>query len=468
MLDNKSVFALSNNMFFENNVEVFIPELWANESLAILVENMVAGNLVYRDFENVLQKYGDVVNVSRPGELEAKRKTNADPVVIQDATATNVQVPLNQHIHVSILIKDGEESKSFKNLVDEFLRPQVIGIARFIDKMVLGQWVQFLNNNAGQLNGLTGSNARQYLLGLRQTFNQNKAPLAGRNMVLNPVTETSLLNTDLFTQAQIVGDFGQALRDATLGRKLGWDFWMDQNMASVAATNTTYSGTVNNSGGYAAGTTTMTVATFANALANGTWFTVVGDGVPHQITASVGGSTPTSITFTPALSNAVANSAAISAYVPGAINYYGGYPRGYAKELTINGFTVAPQIGQLVSFTLNPVGQSVYSIIDTNGLVGITLDRPLDVGVNNGDPVNIGPAGNYNFAFHRNAIALVTRPLALPMLNTGARAAIANFNNLAMRICITYSGEKQGHLVTVDMLAGIAVLDTRLGGVLLG
>jgi hypothetical protein len=37
-----------------------------------------------------------------------------------------------------------------------------------------------------------------------------------------------------------------------------------------------------------------------------------------------------------------------------------------------------------------------------------------------------------------------------------------------MRVVITYQGLNQGHLVTCDMLAGIAVLDTRLGGVLVG
>lgn len=41
-------------------------QLWANESLAILEENMVAGMLVHRDFENVISKYGDIVHTRRP------------------------------------------------------------------------------------------------------------------------------------------------------------------------------------------------------------------------------------------------------------------------------------------------------------------------------------------------------------------------------------------------------------------
>lgn len=51
---------------YANTVDPFIPEWWANESLAILEEQMVIGNLVHRDFEEVVANVGDVVNTRRP------------------------------------------------------------------------------------------------------------------------------------------------------------------------------------------------------------------------------------------------------------------------------------------------------------------------------------------------------------------------------------------------------------------
>lgn len=450
----------------DNSVDVFIPEMWANESISILVENMVGGNLVYRDFENVLARYGDVVNVPKPAELVAQRKTNSDNVTVQDVSADTVQVPLNQHIHTSFLIRDGEESKAFKSLVDEYLRPAVIAQARFIDQVVLGQYAQFLANQAGTLNGMTTSNAKTYLLALRQVMNINRAPVNGRNLVLNPLSETTLLNLDIFTQAQQVGDQGQALQEATLGRKLGWDFWMDQNMAVVAVGNTLLSGAIN-SGNVTVGSTVLTT-TFTGALTVGQWITIAGDDTPHRVQAVTNtlGNT-TSITIeSPGLRSAVSTSAVIKGYVPGAVNFSAGYAAGYAKSIVVNTFTVAPQVGQIVSFGASGTAAK-YTIVAVSGLTGITLDRPLDAAIANTDAVNLGPAGNYNFAFHKNAIALVVRPLALPRQGTGAVAAVANWNNLSMRVVITYDGNKQGHLVTVDMLAGVAVLDVRLGGVLL-
>jgi len=41
--------------------------------------------------------------------------------------------------------------------------------------------------------------------------------------------ESKLLKTDLFTNADKVGDDGTALREASLGRKYGMDFYVDQN-----------------------------------------------------------------------------------------------------------------------------------------------------------------------------------------------------------------------------------------------
>ena len=51
------------------------------------------------------------------------------------------------------------------------------------------------------------------------------------------MSETALLKNELFIAAQQRGDFGTALESATLGRILGFDTYMDQNVNSVSATN---------------------------------------------------------------------------------------------------------------------------------------------------------------------------------------------------------------------------------------
>jgi len=96
------------------------------------------------------------------------------------------------------------------------------------------------------------------------------------------------------------------------------------------------------------------------------------------------------------------------------------------------------------------------------------LDRALESAISDTDAVNIGPAGSYNLAFHPNAIALVNRPLVQPRSGAGALSAVMDYNGVALRCTIQYQGSSQGHLVTLDTLFGVKVLDTGLGAVLLG
>lgn len=451
--------------FFDNTIDPFIPEHWANESLAILEENMIAANLIHRDFQPILASYGDTVHTRRPGEFEAKRKTNSDNVTIQDATSTDVEVKLNQHIHVSFMIKDGEQTLSFKDLVNTYMAPAMLAQARIIDQVILGQYPQFLVNSAGGLGTMTSSNAQDYILETRLLLNANKAYMDGRQLIWNPYDETTALKTQIFLTADKVGDGGYALREASLGRKLGFNHYMCQNMAYITSGNTSVTGEINNASGYNVGDTSLTVDGLSAAISNGTFFKIEGDSTPYQVVSTTGGSTPTVITIAaPGLRKAVVNNADLTIYTPGAVNLVAGYAANYAKEIVVDGFTVAPQTGQMVSFG---TAAHRYTIVGTPTTTSIMLDRPLEAAISNDDKVNLGPAGGYNLAFHRNAMTLVVRPLALPRAGAGALSAVVNMNGLSMRATITYNGEKQGHLITLDMLCGIKVLDTNLGAVLL-
>jgi len=451
----------------EGYPDAYVPELWANESIAILEENMVMGNLVYRDFENALAAYGDVVNTRKPGEFIAKRKTAADNVTVQTPTATSVPVVLNQHLHTSFIIKDGDQSKSFKDLVTEYLTPAMLSIARSIDQILSTQVFQFLPNAAGQLGAISGDTAEKFLLATRQVLNVNKAYVQDRNLVVGTVSETALLSDKTFTQAYSVGDQGGALREAALGRKFGFSIYMAQNTPySNAAVTDTVTGAINNAAGYPVGAKSFTVDGLSAAVANGSWITIGGDMTPLQVTGSTGGATPTALTTAQAIQNAVADNAVVTIWGVGAINAAGGYASGSVSDITYDIFTHDPQVGQGVTFGTD---STIYGVtaVDT-GAKTITLDRPLEATYADDTAINLLPAGSYNLAFHRNAVALVCRPLALPMQGTGARAGIANYNGIAMRVTFTYDGNKQGTLATIDCLLGVKVLDQKLGAVMLG
>ncbi len=450
---------------YQNDNDALVPELWANESLAILEENMVAANLVHRDFEPVFAKFGDVVHTRRPAEFVAKRKSTFDDVTVQDASVSDVQVRLDQHCHVSFMIRDGEETLSLQSLIPTHLRPAVLALSRIVDQVVLGQYPQFLANAYGTLDGLTNGNVKDRILGTRNLMNINKAYVEDRNLIWSPSSETVALSLDSFTNAQDVGDQGYAMKEAWLGRKFGFNNYMCQNMADIATGNTTVTGAVNLMAGYAAGTTSLVVDGFVGTLGVNQWVSIAGD--PQRIvssSATLGAAT--GIVIAPGLRQAVVNDAVITAYTPGQINNASGYAAGWTKPITVDTFSVAPKVGQLVTFGTT-TSEVKYTIVQAS-TTSILLDRALEAAVVDDDKVNIGPAGSYNLAFHKNAMTLVIRPLNPPQSGVGAKSATISHNGLTMRVTITYNGNSQGHLVTLDFLAGIKVLDTNLGAVLLG
>ena len=109
-------------------------------------------------------------------------------------------------------------------------------IARGVDRALLGRVHAYLGTPAsrvGKLGGLSPANAKDYVLDAREKLNVNKAPVDGRQLVMAPTRETAMLKTDLFLKANERGDGGTALENATLGRILGFDTYMCQNVNCV-------------------------------------------------------------------------------------------------------------------------------------------------------------------------------------------------------------------------------------------
>jgi hypothetical protein len=473
---------------FSNDFSELNPTLWANEAIIQLLPNMVIGNLISRDFDPLVSRFGDIVNAFVPSTFTMNRKGALnEAVVVQNATGSRVQVPLNQWPTVSFLIADGEENRDQLDLVDTLLTPAVIALATGIDRILAAQVMQYVkgSNVAGHAGGATASNIQQYMLEIRQQMNTNNVPLPGRTLLMTPTTETDALQVQNFTAAYAVGDDGSALREAALGRKYGFDIFMTQTQPQITGGQPTIgsSASVTCTLALAVGATT---AVFAGSgagvsganLAVGQWFIVAGDDTPQQITA-LSGLTVTS--FQPGIKHATAGAAAVTIIADGAVNNSAGYsgttlsPRviGYAKEILVDGFsaTYGPQIGQLVSFGTDTT--NVYCITQLNiygaGAYGITLDQPLVNSLADNAVVHLGPAASYNFAFLRNAFSLVNRPLAEPRVGLGAvsKTIMDPVNKISLRVTMTYDGVRQGTLVTLDTLMGVGVLSSAMGGVML-
>lgn len=451
---------------FDNDNDAWVPEMWANESLMILEESMVMSNLVHRDFEDEVRNFGDVVNTRRPAKFVSKRKVDSDEVTEQDAISANVQVPLDQHHYTSFIIKDGENSKSFQELVNVYLKPAIQAVGRGVDRSVVGQAHRFLSSGptkrVGGLNTMSSSNVRDRVVDAREQLNLLNVPEDDmRYLVVSPQTEGHMLKTDLFVK---VNESGQesALRRAEIGRLFGFGIYAANNVPA-ASTGDSASGTI--TGAQVVGATgSLACSIAAYEVVNGEWAVVAGNDQPTYITGSTSSTNTTAITLNEALKNATSAGAAVVVYKSCLVD--GAYAVGYSKEITIDGYVVAPTVGRMISFGTGGSRRD-YTIIEATG-GSILLDRPLEVALTDNQAAFPGPTGQMNMAFHRNALALVTRPLALPASSMGVSSAIGSYNGLSIRITMQYDSKKQGTRVTCDMLSGVALLDVNMAALVLG
>lgn len=439
-----------------NDISNFVPEIWAQRGLMEFEANLIAANLVHRDYSDEIKTHGEVVSIVNPGSFVAKRKGHED-VTVQNLSSTKVQVALNQWLHTSFVVKDDELAKSFTDLVATYLTPAMRSLAQTLDETILTQCYHF--PKVGKLNTTA---TKSLLIDAKTQLDSYSVPGEGRNLILTPSTENDLLNIDNFITADKVGDEGSAMREGSLGRKFGFQIFGSLNAPTIPlGGNDVVEVSVNNSAGYAAGSTSIVINDTAGDPTVGCWLTIEGDMQPQFVTAY--NDTTKAMTISPGLKYDVKNNAVVTIYTPAAINFKDGYDVDHYLPIAYDGLTEAPKKGQMLTLGVTTTTLKRYAAIGSPTTTSAVLDIPLVAAAADNAVLGVGPAGNYNFAFNRNAIALVSRPLPTPPAGTGAASFVATYNGLAMRVTITYNGVSQGMLVTCDLLFGVKPLNTNYG-----
>ena len=452
-----------------SGLQTYVPEVWAMESVAILKENMGVTNLVHRDFQNEVAKFGDLVHTRQPGQFKVKRRSDATVAanMPQQAVATDIQVPLNQWFNETFIIPEGAMSLSFKELVAIFLEPAVLSIARGVDRAVLGRAaVAFLGNDpqkrAGRLNNLTRESAYDAVVDCDRILNTNKAPIEDRSLLLAPNSKAAMLKVETFVQAMKRGDGGETLRTAELGSVLNFNTYMFQNVSSVLSGCDTQAVAVGTD--LPADYTGHIVITANKDIVVGEFLDIPGNDQPTYVTA-IDATDGEFVVLSEPLKYATSACSA-TRYKAGAI---AAYAAGWGEEVVVTA-AVLPQVGQLLALTGADTVRRTYTVIEVtdngDGTGNLLLDRPLEYATTAAQPCYPGPIGTVNIAMHKNALALVTRPLATTHA-AGIEFGVQEDYGIGMRVAMQHL-INQGLVVSVDLLAGVAVLNANLGVPLLG
>lgn len=198
------------------------PDIIAREALMVLRNNAVMANLVHRDFSSEFVAHvGDTITVRKPASFTAKEFTSA--IEIQDAAESGVNVKMDKHLDVSFSVTSAQMALDISDFSAQLLVPAMQAFQDKIDSYLLGLAADVTNSVSAS------GDVRNDIVDARTYLTRAAAPLTERRFVAGTDMEADMLKNDLFISAEKVGDEGTALREASLGRKLGLDIYVDQN-----------------------------------------------------------------------------------------------------------------------------------------------------------------------------------------------------------------------------------------------
>ncbi len=212
------------------------PSVIGREALMLLESNMVAANLVFRDHQTVFTgaKVGDTISIRRPATFTADEYDGAT-LTVQDATESTVPLVLEKHFDVSFEVSQKEMTLNIEAFNEQLLAPAMLAIAEAVDSYVLSQFNKFGSVAPDNLDPQAAPSSIATVANLREVMTSGKIPQPW-NGIVSPTYETSLLSIASFVEADKRGDEGTALREASLGRVMGMNWFMGQNVDTATVT----------------------------------------------------------------------------------------------------------------------------------------------------------------------------------------------------------------------------------------
>jgi len=293
------------------NMDALYPEFWAAAFDELNVGEYGMQNRVSRRYESQLGQSGDTVNVPISVDFgDADSWTPGDSITASNIAQTTAQVILDKSIRKTINLTGKELSLTPYDLIQSYgsgmAKSLFSTVNKEIYKTALGS-TYFVDARAGI--------SENFIADAGTKLSNNEISMMDRIFEGSPDILGACMKLDAFQHVDTTGS-SDVMRDGKIARRFGFDFYQNNAFAKYTPADT--AGAVNNSSGYAAGATTMTVNGFedaTNPLRVGDIFVMAADSTstPHTITAvTTTSSKTTSITFSPGLVAAESDKATIN------------------------------------------------------------------------------------------------------------------------------------------------------------
>jgi hypothetical protein len=167
---------------------------------------------------------GQTLNIRKPPRYLGRLGQAAQ---IEAITETQVPLTLSYQRGVDTQVSSQQLTLDIDNYRKRVLEPQVVRVSNLIDQDVCGL-AQGINNFVG-VPGTTPTALSTYLAA-KTRLDNNAAPMdGGRCMFLNPAAESSIVD-NLKGLFQAANEIREQYLSGMMGRSIGFDWYMDQNV----------------------------------------------------------------------------------------------------------------------------------------------------------------------------------------------------------------------------------------------
>ena len=201
-------------------------DMIAKEALMILRNNAVMAGLVHRDYSNdFVAGVGDTITIRKPATFTVKDFVESTGITVQDATEDKQTVKMDKFYDVSFAVTSKDLTMNISDFSAQLLVPAMMAFRDKIDSELI-KVAEGATNKVTHAEGLI---APADVIAVRKLLNDGATPLSMRSLVVGTQAEADLLSSELFVSADKVGGT-EGLKEASLGRKFGFDTYVDQNV----------------------------------------------------------------------------------------------------------------------------------------------------------------------------------------------------------------------------------------------
>lgn len=216
-----------------NMLQDIAPKILAM-GLQELEANCITSRLVNTDYSAEGAQRGTTIDIPLPPKINS---IDVVPAVVDqtlgDIQMDTVSIKMNNWKQAGFSINDKERGEIMEGVMPVGIKAAANRLARDIDLSVLGLY-RSVYNYAGTAGTTPMSSGNlNDVIAARTALVRNNCPMDGQiRALLNPVAEAAALSLPAFQQYLQAGT-DITIKDGLIGRKLGLDWYMNQNLDSL-------------------------------------------------------------------------------------------------------------------------------------------------------------------------------------------------------------------------------------------